>query len=150
MHTKTGAWQTILLCPFIIGWNMQKYIIVTNNPITANNADTMHDLCHCEGEPLMDVLITVRAKIHEGHKLATHPLTSSLKPNETPYKTVLLYPQKGELCCESLELIEAAIRVHETFAQNSRPRQWSELRQDIRDDFAVIDYDMVRAAISKA
>jgi len=128
---------------------MQKYIIVTNNPITAKNADAVHELRYCEDESLMSVLSAVRAKVHEGYKLATHPLTSSLKPNETPYKTVLLYPQKGELCLESLGLIEAAIRVHETFAQNSRPRLWSELRQDIRDDFAVIDYDMVRLAIGK-
>ena len=128
---------------------MQKYIIVTNNPITAKNAAEAHELCYCDGESLMNTLLAVRAKVHEGYKLATHPLTSSLKPNETPYKTVLLYRQKGGLCLESLGLIEAAIRVHETFANSSRPRLWLELRQDIRDDFAVIDYDMVRLAIGK-
>jgi len=128
---------------------MQRYIIVTNNPITAKNADAVHELCYCEGKSLMDTLIAARAKVHEGYKLATHPLTSSLKPNETPYKTMLLYRQQSELCLESLGLIEGAIQVHETFAQNSRPRLWSELRQDIRDDFAVIDYDMVRPAIGK-
>ena len=128
---------------------MQRYIIVTNNPITAQKADEVHELCYCEGESLLDTLLAVRAKVHEGYKLATHPLTSSLKPNETPYKTVLLYPKQGELCLDSLALIEGAIRVHDTFAQSARPRNLAQLRQDIRDDFAVIDYDMVRPAVGK-
>jgi hypothetical protein len=36
------------------------------------------------------VLVYVRDKIHKGHKLLTHPLSGSIKPNESPYKSVLI------------------------------------------------------------
>ena len=126
------------------GLKVYSYIIVTNNPITAQNTDSNNILCYSDGADAMDILRTVRTKVHEGHKLATHPLTSSLKPNETPYKTVLLYSQKGRLCAESLELVESAISLYERFVAQKRPRLWSGVPQRILEDLATIDCDMVR------
>jgi len=126
---------------------MKKYIVVTNNPLSACNVSAAHYLHFLEGEGLLDVLIDVRAKVHCGFRLATHPLTSSLKPNETPYKTVLLYPKQAALCQQSLALVESAIRTYESFARNSRPISWVTMPKNILDDLALIDYDMVREAI---
>ena len=126
---------------------MRKYLVVTNNPLCARGVSQAHELSFYEGADLLGVLIAVRAKIHEGHTLVTHPLTSSLKPNETPYKTVLLRFQQESLCYESLDLIESAIRVYETFARNSRHVTWSDLPPNVLDDLALIDYDMIKEAI---
>ncbi len=51
----------------------------------------------------------VRDKVHEGHELATHPLSGSVKPNETPYKTIMISEKKGVLDFNSLKIIEDSI-----------------------------------------
>ncbi|MCL2853234.1 MAG: GrdX family protein [Defluviitaleaceae bacterium] len=127
---------------------MQNYIIITNNPLTARNAASNNVLRYYEGVDILSILTIVRANIHEGHKLATHPLTSSIKPNETPYKTVLMYSRKGSLCVESLEMVESAIRVTEKFVQRQPPRSWDSMPQKILDDLAIIDYDMIKQWIT--
>ena len=123
---------------------MEKYIIITNNPMTACNASVKNVLCYNENLDILGVLSAVRSKVHEGYKLATHPLTSSIKPNETPYKTVLLYNRQGQLCTQSLEMIESAILVTERFVRNKPPRLWPDIPGKILDDLATIDYDMVQ------
>jgi hypothetical protein len=37
------------------------------------------------------VLLTVRDHIHSGARLLTHPQAGSVKPYETPYRSVLVY-----------------------------------------------------------
>ncbi|MCL2617952.1 MAG: GrdX family protein [Defluviitaleaceae bacterium] len=123
---------------------MDRYIIVTNNPLTAQNAGSGNILCYSADALALDILREVRGMVHEGYKLATHPLTSSLKPNETPYKSVLLYAQKEAICYESLELAESAVIVSEKFANQRPPTPRSAFSQKVLDDFAAIDYDMVR------
>ena len=133
-----------LLCPFVIELIIHMYIIITNNPLVVNNTGSCNVLRYCEGADIMGVLLAVRDKVHEGYKIATHPLTSSVKPNETPYKTVLLYGRKGALCPDSLYLVESAIRVSEKFVRQKPPRNWSKLPQRVLEDLAIIDYDMIK------
>ena len=137
-----------LLCPFVIELIMHMYIIITNNPLTANNAGSGNVLRYCEGADIMDVLLAVRGQVHHGHKLATHPLTSSIKPNETPYKTVLLCGRKEALCPDSLDMVESAVRVSERFLRQNPPRSWSNLPAKVLEDLAVIDYDMIKQWIN--
>ncbi len=57
----------------------------------------------------LDVLKYVRDRIHEGHKLLTHPLSGSVKPNETVYKTIMISDKQEVLDFDSLKLIEESI-----------------------------------------
>lgn len=69
-------------------------IIVTNNPLIQpylqkHDLAPYYDLCQVEGF-IEKVLLKVRDLCHTNHQLLTHPLTGSIKPNQTPYKTVVM------------------------------------------------------------
>ena len=121
---------------------MKNFIIITNNPLSAQN--NVSDTLYYADADILGILFAVRKKIHCGHALATHPLTSSLKPNETPYKTVLLYKKQGSLCTDSLHLIESAIAVTEKFMAQRPKREWRRYPPNILSDLSTIDYEMVR------
>ena len=63
--------------------------IVTNNPLVKRcmedwYAVTYRDVGHRE------VLIWARDLIYAGYRLYTHPVSGSVKPNETPYKSLVV------------------------------------------------------------
>ncbi|AGA66427.1 putative glycine reductase complex component GrdX [Brachyspira pilosicoli P43/6/78] len=90
----------------------------------------------------MEVLCKVRDFVHSGYQLLTHPIVSSIKPYETPYKSVAL--SKGsELDLYSLELIENAIELTKNFLDKPRRK----LTKEIDEDFRLIDYKLVIGAI---
>ena len=97
-----------------------QYHIVTNNGQVAEYYNS-----HCQVTLLDggygDVLYYVRDQIHKGGVLATHPLSGSVKPNETVYKSVALYegPSDG-LSWSSLDLIEKSIMTYEGFKDSGR------------------------------
>ena len=85
-------------------------LLVTNNEKVREKFGSLCTLQYVEGGHV-DVLIHVRDLVHQGHKLLTHPLAGSVKPNETPFRSVALDGASGALDLESLELIEAALNV---------------------------------------
>lgn len=82
-----------------------------------------------------DILIIARDMVHKGHKLLTHPLAGSIKPNETPVKTIILTAEQAALDLESLSLIEAAIMTFEKFTKR--------FKEDDLDDFEKIDFETI-------
>lgn len=124
-----------------------KYYCVTNNPLAYNKLDT-GETVFLKGVDYLSVLRAVRSEIHKGRRLLTHPLSSSIKPNETPYKTILMSSDCGEGLVEifSLTLIEDAIASAEKFIENKAPRVWP---KTVLDDFMLIDYDLIRQAVNK-
>ena len=67
----------------------EKAIIITNNVLSKEGFEKTADVLFVEGS-LMDVMKTARDYVHKGHRLLTHPLMGSIKPNETPYKTIAI------------------------------------------------------------
>ncbi len=118
-------------------------MIVTNNKLVDSEFENVEYL---EGCKYLEVLIYCRDKIHKGHKLLTHPLSGSVKPNETPYKSVVLSDEIGTLDFESLDIIESAIATTKKFLNNSEVRNWPER---ILYDFQIIDLGLVKGALSK-
>ena len=84
------------------------FMIITNNTLVKEKfgADYQVEYADLSFE---DTLKKVRDKIYLGHKLLTHPLSGSVKPNETPYKSVMISKEPGKLDEESMEIIENAI-----------------------------------------
>lgn len=91
----------------------------------------------------MEILYKARDTIHLGYKLLTHPIVSSIKPYETPYKTIVLSNNKGELDLESIELIENSIELSKNFLDKPRRK----LTKIIDEDFKLIDYELINASI---
>lgn len=123
---------------------MSKYMVVTNNPMVyeelKDTCDVMYDEVSYE-----DILKTVRDRIHEGHLLLTHPLSGSVKPNETPYKSILISKRKEGVDSESLRLIENAIDACHKF-EDKKDRYSAEVYQD----FQLIDWTLIKSGIASA
>ncbi|MEF9953497.1 MAG: GrdX family protein, partial [Clostridium sp.] len=121
-----------------------KPILITNNKKAYDEFQGIVDTEFVEGG-LLDVMITVRDYIHKGHKLLTHPLMGSVKPNETPYKSVAisLKPQAAA-DVDSVVLMENSIETATRLIRNKAPREWPE---SILEDFSVIDYDLIKNAL---
>ena len=73
---------------------MSKYMVITNNPLVRSRLDDTHEVIYLELS-YEELLKVVRDRIYEGHRLLTHPLSGSVKPKETPYKSVLISERKG-------------------------------------------------------
>jgi len=112
-------------------------IIITNNSkVKEETNDDLNVLYKEVG--YIDILKICRDLIHEGFKLLSHPLYGSVKPNETPYRTIIL--KKGiELDVQSLSLIEDSIITATKFQNDKKTPNWAE---SVKDDFRVIDFDI--------
>jgi len=88
--------------------------IITNNTKVSYKYNNKYDIEFVEGS-YMDVLLLARNKIHEGYKLLTHPLSGSIKPNETPYKSLVISYEKEDLHIDSLMIIEKSIHTAQKF-----------------------------------
>lgn len=88
----------------------------------------------------LEVLIAVRDHVHEGFRLLTHPLAGSMKPNQTPYRSILLEKGAG-LDCRSVELIENCILTAEKFQRNRPTPDWNE--KCLRD-FRTVDLSFLK------
>jgi len=130
------------------GWTVimiERALVVTNNKMAAQKMKDKHEIVFVKGT-LIDVLKATRDYIHKGHKLLTHPLAGSVKPNETPYKTVLISMSNGEtIDIESLDLIESSIQTSEKFISTKPTPCWS---KEVLQDFMLIDYDLICSSIT--
>lgn len=120
------------------------YIIITNNPLVPEKLDDSYTVAY-EDISYEDILKKVRDRIHEGHRLLSHPLSGSVKPNETPYKSVMISEGKGEIEEGSLAIIENAIQACRKFVFKS-----DKYKPEVYDDFRLIDWTLLESAIASA
>lgn len=126
---------------------MKKDIIVTNNPYVYEKFKDQFEMDYSEDYTYMNVLEKVREKVHQGHKLTTHPLSGSVKPNETPYKTIMISSgKKDELDVDGVSIIEESILTVKKFYNNKMTPLWTER---VLDDFRVIDLSLIEHVIKK-
>jgi hypothetical protein len=119
---------------------IEPIIIITNNPMSRENLKNSYMIDFLDGSTI-EVLKKVRDYIHRGHKLFTHPLMSSIKPNETPYRTVIISKNTNNIVdMESLKYIEEGIYATEKFTKNLGIPKWS---QKVLEDFQLVDYDLI-------
>lgn len=102
------------------------------------------DILYSDTFSYLDVLLKARDKIHEGHSLLTHPLSGSVKPNETPYKSVAISVESTTLNMESLMIIEESINTAKKFIGGKKTPNWTE---QILEDFQAIDFYLIRSGI---
>ncbi|WP_027631599.1 GrdX family protein [Clostridium hydrogeniformans] len=119
-------------------------IIITNNPLSKEKFNSFYKVEYID-EDVVTLLNKVRDYIHLGHKLLTHPLMSSIKPNETPYRTVVISKENKDMDVDSLMIIENSIATTLKFIKDFNIPSWP---QNILDDFQLIDYDLIQNAIN--
>lgn len=129
-------------------------LIVTNNNRVYEKHNEKMEVLLLEDAEYLKVLEKVRDLIHEGAKLLTHPMASSLKPNQTPYRSIMLdksgsyegrdEAEKRTLDTASLFLIEASIEAAKKFLGNRLVPDWPPA---IREDFKTVDLSIIGSAI---
>ena len=120
---------------------MANFFIVSNNPLAAEKYAAQTQLL--TGSPA-EVYRAARDAVHRGSRLISHPLAGSVKPNETPYRSIVLSAAGGVLDFRSLQLIEDAILVLKKLPQ----RQTEQYTPAMHADYQVIDLDLLDSAIA--
>ena len=118
-----------------------KKLIVTNNPMVRERYSHQYDLKY-EETSFVGVLKQVRDLVHRGYRLLTHPLSGSIKPNETPYKSVLLEESTGKIDEFSVRVIEEAVLTCDKFSQKKYP-----YKKDVTRDFQFVDLTLFESGL---
>lgn len=123
-----------------------KNILITNNIMVKEKFEDKMEVLFLEDFKYLELLEYVRDKIHGGHKLLTHPLSGSIKPNETPFKSIMISKETYELDSDGLLIIEESILTAKKFIGIKPTPEWKEI---ILDDFRVIDLSLMENVIEK-
>ena len=113
--------------------------ILTNNPLVCQKYPKLAVALECGVE---GIFLAARDEIHLGAVAINHPLSGSIKPNESPYKSLVLSLRRGPLDECSLTVIEAAIEV-----LRKMPVRNIDFPPAVLEDFQVIDLDLLDSAI---
>jgi hypothetical protein len=113
-------------------------VLVTNNPLVQAQCRSGFKVEFLDTD-LLGVLIHVRDRVHKGYRLLTHPLSGSVKPNESPYKSVLIFRVAGtqpETDIQSVNIIEECILTAKKFTPKHIPDQYFH-------DLQVADFSLI-------
>ncbi|CUX38104.1 GrdX family protein [Clostridium sp. C105KSO13] len=123
----------------------ENFEIITNNPLVLGKLEKTHYVAYHEIS-YEEILKKVRDRIHEGHRLLSHPLSGSVKPKETPYKSIIITKRKEmKPDLESLELIENAIEACGKFSFKA-----DLYGAEVYKDFQLIDWTLLKSALESA
>ncbi|MGI6603785.1 MAG: GrdX family protein [bacterium] len=119
-----------------------EFLTLTNNP------QVIRMLCGKGVVPVEggvdEVYRQARDLVHQGYRLLTHPLSSSLKPGRIPYKTVVLTAKPGvAVDLASLNLMAAAFDA----LAATRPQRPLNFSPEILADYAQIDLSVFQSAL---
>ena len=120
------------------------FLILTNNPLVSScmGGRGPYTIRFQPERSFREILVEARDMVYAGHILYTHPLAGSVKPNETPYKSVIVSLAPHGFDAQHGEMIANAIAVFDKFKPLERQHPESVLR-----DFQLIDYTLLAGAI---
>lgn len=120
------------------------WTIITNNPLVKEKFFSLYEVEFYDMD-YIEILETVRDKVHLGYRLLSHPLAGSIKPNETPYKTIIISKEKGNLDMDSLFHIENAIATTKKFIKNRPTPNWNSVALF---DFQTVDLSLIENVLN--
>ncbi len=124
---------------------LENAIIVTNNDKVANKYADVTNIEMCE--TYEDVLLKTRDLVYNKHILLTHPQASSLKPNQTPYRSIIVYPKGEDDNIKDVMMIDKCIQVYNEWQEISpSPEAYKE---KVANDFKTIDLSVIDNVIPR-
>ena len=122
----------------------QDFLILTNNPLVpaCMEGKGVFTIRFLPEKSFRDILLTARDMIYAGHILYTHPLAGSVKPGETPYKSIVVSLTPHGMENDHAVLIANALEVCDKF----QTIDWSD-SAEAQNDFQLIDYALLAGAI---
>lgn len=128
---------------------MRSLVILTNNPSLREVFPKKYPSLQCDIDyrelSFQGLLELARDAVHRGARVLSHPLDGSVKPMETPYKSILMEKREGELDFSSLELMENALAACRKFHVQER-----EFFPEVQEDFQMIDRSLIESALESA
>lgn len=121
------------------------FIIITNNDLVYNKYKDIYNVEFYDGISIKEVIIKARDKIHEGYKLLTHPLSSSIKPNESLFKSIMISDEKNILDYDSVVIIENSVMTCDKFNKIKYNIVYTD---KIISDFKLIDLTVLESALN--
>jgi hypothetical protein len=117
-------------------------LILTNNELVRKILGKQYEIAFFGECSYRDILIKTRDLVYAGHRLYTHPLAGSVKPNETPYRSVAVSKSAPGMDAAEAEIIANAIVTYDKFTPRGRV-----LTEQVRGDFRLIDYTLLCGAL---
>lgn len=124
------------------------FCIITNNPKCYekyNNAEMEVDYMPDGG--YLDVLLKVRDYINNRHCcLVTHPLAGSIKPNQIPYRSIIVKDERydDKEYFDSCTMIDSSIETYHRIMAGKPVKEWPE---KLLDDFQDADLSLFDGAV---
>ncbi len=122
----------------------EAYFIVTNNPLVFERLKIDNEIKFIEVD-FIGLLKVARDLVHSGHKILTHPLSGSVKPGETPYKSIMISKKTDAMDQMSLGLIESAIESVSKF--DCKAKKYERFKPEVLEDFQLIDLGLIVSAL---
>ncbi|MDK2883287.1 MAG: hypothetical protein PWQ41_563 [Bacillota bacterium] len=120
-----------------------EFLTLTNNPAVREKYPHLKPVW-VEGG-VDEVYRRARDLVHKGHRLLTHPLSSSLKPGRIPYKTVALSARADPTVdLMSLGLMAAAFEAWE----KTKPDVPLSFPAQVAADYALVDLAVFESALN--
>ena len=119
---------------------MVNTLVVTNNPTVPCAG---HDI-YGRDLGVQEILQQVRDLVHLGHHLLTHPFAGSVKPNETPYKSVVVTVERIGVDYRSVQIIEGCLQTALRMLQEAPPKHYSD---QVLADLALIDKSLLLSGL---
>ena len=116
---------------------MDNFDIITNNPAVVNVFPKTTKFYEVG---VLEIFTIVRDLVHRGAKILSHPLSGSIKPWETPYKSIMVSRPDSSVDFDSLKYIENAIAI-----MKNRGVSNHSYSADVLEDFSVIDLDLIKS-----
>ncbi len=124
--------------------NPRDFLILTNNPLVpaCMEGRGLYTVRFQPERSFREILVEARDLVYAGHILYTHPLAGSVKPNETPYKSLIVSREAHGFDAQHGEMIASAIAVFDKFKPLGRT-----FPPSVLEDFQLIDYTLLAGAI---
>lgn len=124
--------------------NPRDFLILTNNPLVpaCMEGRGLYTVRFQPERGFREILVEARDLVYAGHVLYTHPLAGSVKPNETPYKSLIVSREAHGFDAQHGEMIASAIAVFDKFKPLGRT-----FPPSVLEDFQLIDYTLLAGAI---
>ena len=121
---------------------------ITNNPLVKERG--FWELEYYDTD-VLGLFHLVKSEVEAGYKLLTHPLSGSIRPDITPYKTILLSAGAGaERDFDSQSIIENAIRYAEDLYRLRRVPIYKRWDSMTKKDFQIVDLSIIERALEVA
>ena len=126
--------------------------LVTNNDLVKEkyeNGDNNIKVVMVESANCILVLNKARDLMHTGLRLETHPMAGSVKPNQNPYKTIIVSNSNNteEEKLEQLLIIENAIVKSRELIEKRPIPDWDD---KLLNDFKFVDLSLIESGLNSA